>query len=141
MAALDLVKVCEEIAKAANAIDGLTCTAYVPDAINEPHFFVAESDIDYDKTFGRDPVVELTCRVFTGRADDEAGQELIRRYLSTGNGQSIKDAIEAARGGPGQRALDGAADDLWVRRQQGYRWYEHNNVTHIGAEILVRVVV
>lgn len=118
----------------------LTTTAYVPDAITEPHFFVAEPEISYDKTFGRDAEVELVCRLLVGRQDDEAGQRLLRAFLSTGNAESVKDAIEAARGGPGQPALGGLVDDLWVRRVERPRWYEHAGTQYVGVDISIKVV-
>lgn len=138
--ALDLVVICERIADAANAVDGLTCSAYVPDAVNEPHFFVAEPEISYDRTFGRTAELEVTCRVLLGRQDDEAGQRLLRKYLSTGNAESLKDAIEAARGGSSQPALGGAADDLWFRRAERPRWYEHNGTQYVGVDVQIKVV-
>lgn len=138
--ALDVSAICERIAEAANTVDGLTCSAYVPDAINEPHFFVAEPVIDYDRTFGRTADLELTCRLLVGRQDDEASQRLLRGYISTGTAASVKDAIEAARGGPGQPALDGAADDLWVRRVERPRWYQHAGDSFVGVDIVIKVV-
>jgi hypothetical protein len=137
---VDLVAICVKIAEAAGAVEGLNTSAYVPDSITEPHFFVAEHVIDYDRTFGRTADLEIICRVLISRSDDEASQELLRTYLSTGNAKSIKDAIEAARGGPGQPALDGEADDLWVRRAERPRWYEHGGVQYVGCDITIKVV-
>lgn len=141
--ALDVTAICEKIAEAANTVDGLTCSAYVPDAVNEPHLFVAEPEIDYDRTFGRVADLQITCRLLVGRQDDEASQRLLRGYLSTGNAASVKDAIEAARGAAGQPALDGEVDDLWVRRVERPRWYEHpagSNTFYVGVDIQIKVV-
>lgn len=137
---MDLVTICQRIAEAAGEVAGLNTSAYVPDAIAEPHFFVAEPEISYDRTFGKTADLEVTCRLLVSRADDEAGQELLRRYLSTGNPESVKDAIQAARGGPGQPALSGAADDLWVRRVERPRWYDHAGTQYVGVDIQIRVV-
>jgi hypothetical protein len=140
---MDLVAICAKIATAAataTSTPALTVTTFVPDAVTEPHLFVAEPEIDYDKTFGRDAQIEITCRLLIGRQDDQRANELLRTYLSTGNAGSVKDAIESARGGPGQPALDGEADDLWVRRVERPRWYEHNGTLYLGVDIQVRVV-
>ena len=139
---MDLQAICAGIADAvANAqIPGLTVSHYVPDSPNEPHFFIAEPSIDYDRTFGKTADLEIVARLLVGRQDDEASQRLLRQYLSTGTAYSIKDAIESARGGPGQPALNGAADDLWVRRAERPRWYEHSGTLYLGVDIVIRVV-
>ncbi len=46
------------------------------------------------------------------RSDDAEGQRLARQAASSTGSASILAALEAARGAPGERALDGAADDL-----------------------------
>jgi hypothetical protein len=143
---MDLGGICAAIAAAAKTAGTpaggkpLTATSYVPDAITEPHFFVAEPEIDYDKTFGRTAELQITCRLLVGRQDDQAGQAQLRAYLSTGTAASVKDAIESARGGPGQPALGGLADDLWVRRVERPRYYEHSGTQYYGVDIQVRVV-
>ena len=141
-------KVREAIAAAAKAAallagvkGSLTCTGYTPDGITEPHFFVGEFTVTYDRTFGRGTdEAEYTCRVLVGRADDRAAQELLDALLSSAGPSSLKTAIEAARGAPGELALGGLADDLHVVRMQGYRWYEHANTEYVGAELVVRVI-
>jgi hypothetical protein len=140
---MDLNAICVAIAAAAadaTSDPPLNTSGFVPDAITEPHFFVAEPAVDYDKTFGRTAELEVTCRLLVSRSDDEAGQRLLRGYLSTGNAASVKDAIEAARGGPGQAALGGLVDDLWVRRVERPRWYEHGGYWFVGADIVIKVV-
>lgn len=118
----------------------LTCDGYTPDSVNEPHFFVGEFSAEYDKTFRGMDEAEFTCRVLVGRGDDRAAQEVLDALLSRGGPSSLKSAIEAARGAPGQPALGGLADDLHVTRMQGYRWYEHNGLQYVGAELVVRVI-
>jgi len=139
---MDLQAICAGIADAvANRnIPGLTVSHYVPDAPVEPHFFIAEPSIDYDRTFGKTADLEIVCRLLVGRQDDEASQRLLRKYLSIGTAESIKDAIESGRGGPGQPALNGACDDLWVRRAERPRWYDHAGKLYLGVDIVVRVV-
>lgn len=137
----------EAIAAAARAVAmpsgvrKLTCTGYTPDAVSEPHFFVGEYSVEFDKTFGRGTdELEFTCRVLVGRQDDRAAQRVLDGLLSGSGPSSLKAAIEAARGAPGEAALGGLADDLHVVRVQGYRWYEHANATYVGAELVVKVI-
>lgn len=144
---MDVSAVREGIAAAARAvvlpagIGKLTCTGYTPDAVIEPHFFAGEVAVTYDKTFGRGlDELEVTCRVLVGRQDDRACQRTLDAMLSGSGPASLKAAIEAARGAPGQLALGGAADDLHVMRVQGYRWYEHMGTEYVGAELMVKVL-
>ncbi|GGZ80261.1 hypothetical protein ACFOOM_07585 [Streptomyces echinoruber] len=122
-------------------IPRLTCTGYTPDSVTEPHFFVGEVEVTYDRTMGRGlDQLDFTCRVLVGRQDDRAGQRVLDALLSGGGPASLKAAIEAARGAPGQPALGGLADDLHVMRVQGYRWYEHQGTTYVGAELVIKVI-
>ncbi|MBN0043119.1 hypothetical protein JS756_03110 [Streptomyces actuosus] len=137
----------DAIATAASAVvlpDGiksLTCTGYVPDAVVAPHFFVAEYEQDYDRAMrrGLDELV-FTCRVLVSRTDDRPSQRTLDGMLSGSGQASLKVAIEAARGTPGEYALGGLAHDLHVMRVQGYRWYEHAGATYVGAELMVKVI-
>ncbi|MFE2300838.1 hypothetical protein ACFXAW_21945 [Streptomyces sp. NPDC059445] len=137
----------DALANAARAVvlpDGLprlTCSGYVPDSVIAPHFFVAEYEQDFDKAMGRglDELV-FTTRVLVGRADDKAAQQVLDLMLSGSGPASLKQAIELARGAPGDFALDGLAHDLHVQRVQGYRWYEHASATYVGAELMIKVI-
>ncbi|MER5882716.1 hypothetical protein ABT160_02690 [Streptomyces sp. NPDC001941] len=137
----------EAIADAARAVTmpvgtrKLTSTGYVPDEVNEPCFFAGEYSVDFDKAMGRAlDEAEITCRVLVSRADDKAAQRLLDRMLSGSGPGSLKQAIEAARGAPGEYALGGLAHDLRVTRIQGYRWYEHAGVDYVGAELTIKVI-
>lgn len=135
------------IADAARAVvlpDGigkLTSTGYVPDSVAAPAFFVAEVEVAYDRAMGR-KLDELlfTCRVLVGRADDRTSQKILDSLLSGSGEASLKQAIEVARGAPGEMALGGLADDLHLQRVQGYRWYEHEGTTYVGAELVIKVI-
>lgn len=119
----------------------LTSTGYVPDAVTEPHFFVGEYSQTYDRAMGRAlDELEFTCRVLVGRADDKSSQVILDAMLSGGGTASLKVAIEAARGAPGEFALGGLAHDLHVMRVQGYRWYEHQGTQYVGAELIIKVI-
>ncbi|MFJ9243807.1 hypothetical protein [Streptomyces sp. NPDC101776] len=122
-------------------IGRLTCSGFTPDAIVAPHFFVAEYTQDYDKAMRRSlDELEFTCRVLVSRADDRAAQRILDSMLSGSGPASLKEAIEAARGAPGEYALGGLAHDLHVMRVQGYRWYEHEGTQYVGAELMVKVI-
>ncbi|MFG3323724.1 hypothetical protein ACGF3J_37335 [Streptomyces sp. NPDC048171] len=119
----------------------LKCTGYVPDAILAPCFFVGEVEVNFDKAMGR-KLDELlfTCRVLAGRQDDRSSQRIIDALLSGSGPASLKQAIEQARGAPGEMALGGLADDLHLQRVQGYRWFEHAASTYVGAELVLKVI-
>lgn len=124
-----------------SGVPKLTSTGYVPDAVTEPHFFVGEVEITFDRAMGRGlDQLEFTCRVLVGRQDDRASQKVLDALLSGAGAASLKAAIEAARGAPGEAALDGLADDLHVMRVQGYRWYEHAGTQYVGAELVIKVI-
>ncbi|WP_405549690.1 hypothetical protein [Streptomyces microflavus] len=134
------------IAEAASAVvlpvDAvLTCTGYTPDSVNEPHFFCGEYSVEFDRAMRRGlDTVELTCRVLVGLGDDKNAQQVLDALLAGSGPASLKQAIEAAKGAPGEDALGGAADDLHVMRVQGYRWYEHQGAQYIGAEIIIKII-
>lgn len=135
------------IAEAASAvvlprgIGKLVCTGYVPDSVVTPCFYVAEVEIDFDKAMGRKlDELRFTARAYSSRSDDQTGQKILDALLSTSGESSLKQAIEVARGAPGEMALGGLADDLHVQRVQGYRWFEHGTSTYLGAEFTIRVI-
>lgn len=137
----------EAVAAAARAVvlpggvGQLTCHGYTPDSVAAPCFFAAEYSLEFDKAMGRAlDEAELTCRVLVGRADDQSAQRTLDALLSGSGPASLKQAIEAARGAPGDYALGGLAHDLHVTRVQGYRWYEHQGTQYVGAELLVRII-
>jgi hypothetical protein len=119
----------------------LTCTGYVPDAIVAPHFYVGEYTVNFDRAMRRSlDELEFTCLVLVGRADDRAAQRILDALLAGSGTASLKVAIEAARGAPGEYALGGLAHDLHVMRIQGYRWYEHAGTKYVGAELVIKVI-
>lgn len=124
-----------------DAIPALNCFGYVPDAVPEPCFYAGEVEVDFDRAFGRGlDEARITCRLLVSRGDDRAGQEALDRYLAGSGADSVKAAIEAARGAPGLPALGGLADDLHVQRVQAYRLYQVGEVQYFGAELIVRVI-
>lgn len=138
---MDIAAVRQGLADAAAAIDGLNCYGYTPDSVMEPCFYPLDVTIDFDQTFTRGlDQVFVTCIVLASRADDRAGQAKLDSYLAGSGSQSIKAAIEAARGAPGQAALDGACDDLRVQRVFGYALYDEAGVKFYGAKFQIHVI-
>ena len=144
---MQISQVRDALAAAASTVvlpDGvakLTCSGFTPDSVVAPHFFVAEYTQDYDKGMRRSlDELEFTCRVLVSAADDRAAQRILDSMLSGSGTASLKQAIEAARGAPGEYALGGLAHDLHVMRVQGYRWYEHQGAEFVGAELIVKVI-
>lgn len=144
---MQMATVREAVASAARTVvlpawaGKLTCSGYTPDAIVAPHFFSGEYSVEYDKAMRRSlDVVELTCRVLVSRADDKSAQQILDLLLSGSGPASLKTAMVAARGAPGQPALGGAADDVHLMRVQGYRWYEHAGTNYVGAELILKII-
>lgn len=122
-------------------IAGLNALGYVPDSVPEPVFYAGEAEIDFDSAFRRGlDEARITCRLLVARSDDRSGQEALDEYLAGSGDRSVKTALEAARGAPGEFALGGLAHDLHVTRVQGYRLYQVGEVQYYGAEIIVRVI-
>lgn len=119
----------------------LTVYSFLPDSVDVPCAFVRPDVINFDQTMNRG-TDEITCEVilYVSRADDESAQNLLDGYLAGSGSASLKAALVAARGAPGQYALDGACDDLQLVSARGYRWYRHNDVTYLGAELTVRCI-
>lgn len=120
---------------------GLLATWYVPDGVTVPCAFVKPDTIDFDKTMARG-TDEMTfiITVYVSRADDIASQEWLDRYLAGSGPGSFKAAIEAARGAPGQFALNGACHDLHVVKATAYQWYLHGETRYLGGQLTVRVI-
>jgi hypothetical protein len=142
---MDIDAVCEAIAAAitAAAIDvngqRVTATPFVADAVTPPHFFTAEFDGTYDRTFGGLVELNLTCRLVLARSDDRTGQSQARQLASTGTG-TLSAAFLNMRGAPGSSALDGAADDIRLTRVSGPRLFQIGQVEYYGLEFTVFVM-
>jgi hypothetical protein len=124
-----------------SAIPSLNCFGYVPDAVPEPCFYAGEVEVDFDRAFGRGmDEIRVTCRLLVSRADDRAGQAALDRYLAGSGPLSVKAALVAARGAPGEAALGGLCDDLHLMRVQAYRMYQVGEIQFFGAELIVRII-
>lgn len=119
----------------ASTIPDLRCFEYVPESIAPPTFFPVEVEIDYDRAFNRG-MDELTvrCQVLVSRSSDRSGQRLLKGYLAGAGPLSLKAALQS------DRTLNGACDDLRVRRVAGYRLYQHGNSEFYGAEFDIHII-
>lgn len=118
-----------------------------PDSPNIPAFTCGQVVIDPMGTFGQNKgagmeMVDVTCSVLVGIGESDDSQQLLDKLISKSGPYSVRAALAAARGEPGQPALDGAADDCWVTRVDGYRRlsYGGEDQNYYGADITVRVI-
>ena len=137
---MDLKAVRAAIAEVTKTVTpAINAFGFAPSSIVAPCFFTGETDIEYDKTYGRGMDEFLvTCYILVGSAFDESSQDLLDGYLKGSGPTSLKAAIE---GTPGiAQDLGGECDDLHVVRVQGYRSYNIANKEYAGAELVVRVI-
>jgi len=120
----------------------LLALAYVPDMVPDtPCLFVQPGELIFDKTFQRGvDSLSVTVVVYVSRADDIDSQIQLDAYTAGAGPSSVKAAIEAARGAPGQLALSGACDDLRVVSVRSYQWFVHGEVKYLGAQFTVEVI-
>ncbi len=142
---MDIGRVKRAIRAAIDAaeIDHLDTYAHTPGSVVVPCVYPTNVTIDPNgagASFGGSDTAEVVLRVLTSAADDLDGQTLLDEYLARTGPKSIRAALETARGGPGEYALGGAADDLHVVRIDGYRLYTEGTDEFYGAEITVRVI-
>ena len=145
--ALDLDAVAIALATAVNdaqiTLNGQRLTALdaVPSTIAAPPLFaVAEFVNTYHRSFAGMDEVTFTCRLFVSLVTSEDGQRTARQAASSAGAKAILDALEAARGDPGQPALGGAAQDLVVQNVRGPRIYEIGEKSYYGLEFSVFVL-
>jgi hypothetical protein len=120
---------------------GVDCYEYAPDEPNVPCFYPAEGVIVPKTTMAGNAQLTLTCRVLASGAEDLDGQKLLDEMLSMSGDYSVWTALEAARGTPGQLALDGACDDLYMNRVDGYRMVPGPNESRwYGANLTILVI-
>lgn len=142
---MDIFAVREAIAAAVHETDvlggtlQLTATAWLPDSLNAPQFFIADYEVDLHKSMGGLTVIEFTARVLTGMADERSAQEATDVLFSPTGATSLKALIEAERN-HSTGALGGLVDDLTVTRVRGNLKYTHNGIDYVGGEITIRVI-
>lgn len=138
---MDLELVSQRLAVLGKNAEGIRAAdAFVPDSVTVPHFYVGEVRLDYDQTYGGLMDVQFICVVLTATTDDRAGQKSLKSFMKRSGPTSIKAALEAGRGEPGEAALDGACDDLHVKGVQAHRIYRVGDANYYGAQWTVRVI-
>jgi hypothetical protein len=144
---VDLNAVAAGLAAAVDAIDGVTTYSYTPDAVTVPAFYVGEITTDFDAAMNRGlDELSIVCRMVVEKADMESAQHNLNRYMAGSGALSVKAALEAARGAPGDLALpsadapDGSCDDLRVRRISGHRLYTVGTTVYLGCEFIVQII-
>lgn len=120
------------IAANANAITGLTALDYTPDSVEPPMFFPVPIDVEYDLAMSRGlDRITMTWRVLVSRTDDRASQRLLNSYLDGVGSTSLKAAISS------DLTLGGACHNLRLERAEGNRFYEHNGIKFLGAQVVI----
>jgi hypothetical protein len=144
---VDYSLVKQELANAIKVaeIPDLDSYSYLPDSPHLPCFIAGEVDIEVNNSFGPGPggfdIATVTCSVFVSDADDLDGQRKLDQLISRSGTYSVRQALWAARGEPGQAALNGACDDFSIDRISGYGLIQlGNNQSYYGANITVRLI-
>jgi hypothetical protein len=136
---VDLELVTTRLAARLAGVDGIIrADPYVPDSVSEPHAYVGELSIDYDQTYSGLELVTAVCRVLVSRADDKAGQAVLKGFMRRTGPTSVKYGLEGDRSVP--QTLDGVCHDLHVTRVQGHRAYQVGTDSYYGAEWTVRII-
>lgn len=104
----------------------VTALDHLPDQPVLPSFELAEFNMTYHRTMATEAHpfgqvnVQITANLLLSRAGAQTGQAEARRLASPAN-DSIVAALLAARGAPGQPALNGACEDFYVQSARGPR--------------------
>lgn len=119
----------------------LTCYDYTPDSIVAPAFYAGEVEIEPNIDFSGDTdTLTVVTRVMCARTDDKAGQKALLALLARKGPTSVRAAILAAAGEPGEFALGGACDDINIISVRGMRGYTIGTTNYVGAEIRVLAI-
>jgi len=136
-----LARVVTDAHLVAGGFGEVTAKHFYPDSLTGPSFCVGEYEVTTSVDFkNRNDSYIFTCRAFVPDSDAEAGQDALDELLEREGNASIRAAIDAARGAPGEYALGGAADDIYTQSVRNYRRYTFGVNTFYGAEIRVFVI-
>lgn len=113
---------------------------YWPDEFETPCVYPERVLIDFDQTMNRGlDKLTVDLRLLVSRIDDREGQRQLWGFLKGAGPSSVKAAIEAARGEPGELALGGAADDLRVTGVGAAEPFEHKGDRLLGVLFTVEI--
>lgn len=149
---MDIHAVHEAIADAVNGtpLSGnrlrVTATPFMPLYPEVPHFYPHSWRIQYDRTYGGTTgnpsgMNELTdtWHLVLALSDDESAAAEASRLAGSGE-STIRSRLIAARGGPGQPALGGAAEDLRLTTASGPSDVEVGTTHFLVVEFLITVI-
>lgn len=122
------------------AVPELNATGFMPSKVAVPHFAVGEVELDMNRTMTGSDQAVITCYVLVSRGEDDDSQALLDEFMSRSGPRSVRAALLAARGAPGELALNGAADDLGLLPSAGYRLYQVGEYQYFGATLRVQVI-
>jgi hypothetical protein len=124
----------------------VSATAFMPLYPTVPHFYPHSWRITYDRTYGGTEgtpsgMNELTTtwHLLLSLADDESGFAEASRLAGSGE-STIRARLLAARGAPGQDALDGAAEDLRLVTASGPSLVDIGDAHYLAIEMPVFVI-
>jgi hypothetical protein len=129
-----LTDVRQALADALASIYGLRVSATMPDAPRPPVAMVYPDTISYDLNANRGAdLYTFIVTVMVGRADDRSSQNNIDRFAV--GPDSVKTAIER------DRSLGGVVNTCRVVEMRNYQAIPIGDVTYLGVEFEVEVVV
>jgi len=132
MASLTAIR--EALAEALATIDRLRVTHFMPDQPRPPVAMVYPESIVYDLNANRGAdTYTFIVTVMVGRADDRSAQNAIDMYAV--GPDSVKTAIER------DRTLGGVVNTCRVTEMRNYQAIPVGDVTYLGVEFEVEVVV
>lgn len=122
----------------------VVATPFMPMQPEVPHFYPHSWRILYDRTFGGEQYkgmneLTTTWHLVLALADDEAGFSEASRLAGSGE-STIRAALLAARGGPGEDALGGAAEDLRLVSASGPSLVDIGDLHLLAIELPISVI-
>lgn len=132
---MDMNNVAAGLAANAATITDLNTLPFPPDDGEEPLFWVGGAEVEFDTAMGRgQDQLTWTCYLIASKADDEAGQQLIRQYMSGSGARSIRAALRT------DRQLGNSASDVRATSAVGPVPIDLGGNRYFGAQFTVQVI-
>ncbi len=130
----DIDLVCERLAQAAKAVDGLRTSPIPEDAVEPPLFVVVGPEsIDYLTMMRATSGLTFAGLVYVSRGSNRAGWKLLRGYQATSGPTSLRAALEA------DPTLGGACSTMQVVGWAEPGQYDVGGVAYLGARLNIQV--